>query len=140
MKSAMTILVVLALVVSAGCTSTSVDNSAQTPRAQSTAPVPPPQSPYVGPAATQPSSTFVQGKVFRVWPFENGKLMAYLGAEDGIRAGDRLALLRGGVMINTVEVVDVEQDILTGRVVDRKDEGAQAKEGDIVMRVPPTSR
>ena len=122
------ILAIVALGVWVGCTSTSVDNSAK----------PPAEPVYTGPKATDPPDTWTHGKVFQVWPYENGKLMAYLGSDDGIRPGDKLALTRGGVMLNTVEVIDVHKFTFSGRVIDRKDEGAQPKEGDLVVRIPPT--
>lgn len=91
-----------------------------------------------GPRASDPPATWTKGKVFRVWPFGNGELMAYLGSKDGIRTGDTLALQRGGVTLNSIEVVEVHEDTFLGRIVMRDDAGAWPKEGDMAVRIPKT--
>ena len=88
------------------------------------------------PAPTDAPEKWIQGKVFRVWPFANGELMAYLGTENGVHNGDTLALQREGVTINTIEVLDAHEDIFYGRVVRRDDEAVMAKEGDLAVKVP----
>jgi hypothetical protein len=103
---------------------------------------PPPKSEPVaiaepaGPKATDPPSTWTKGKVYRVWPFGQGELMAYLGSKDGLRVGDTLSLQRGGKSLNTVEAITVNEETFYGRAINRSDEGAMPKEGDIVVKVP----
>ena len=92
-----------------------------------------------GPRATDAPDTWVQGKVFRVWPYGNGELMGYLGKKDGIRTGDTLALEREGVLINRVEVLEVREDTFYGRVADRRNAGAWPKVGDIAVKIPVTN-
>ena len=127
--------VILAVAACAGCT-TSAAQKEQAPAAKEDLAVAPPTP--TGPTAADPQSAWVKGKVFRVWPYGRGELMAYLGTKDGIRTGDMLALQRGGLTLNSIEVLDVHEDTFYGRVVRRDDAGVWPKEGDLAVVIPPT--
>ena len=86
--------------------------------------------------ASEPMGKPVEGRVYRVWPYGNGELMAYMGWRDGLKKGDLLLLTRNGVQVNSVETLHVEEDLFFGRVLDRSDEGLLPKEGDIVVKLP----
>ena len=126
----------LVVVACAGCTwMTSKKDAEPVAPEQQTVEVTP-----TGPRATDPPATWVKGRVFRVWPYGHGELMADLGAQDGIRVGDTLALQRGGLSLNSIEVVEVNEKTFYGRVVRRDDPGVWPKEGDMAVVIPPTGR
>ncbi len=129
MRTAIAIVALTGWVMIAGCAWTG-GQSAKSPEVVTD---------LTGPQASDPPSTYVQGKVFRVWPYGHGELMAYLGARNGIRVGETLALQRGGVTLNSIEVLDVHEDTFYGRVVDRADAGIWPKEGDVAVKLPPAN-
>ena len=81
-------------------------------------------------------TTWPRGEVFRVWPYGNGELMAYLGTRDGVRVGDILVLERAGTPVNTIEVLNVQYDMFFGRACDRHAQELWPREGDIAVRGP----
>jgi hypothetical protein len=127
----------LVVVACAGCTWMTAKKDAEPAAPQEQQKV---ESTYAGPPASAPPATWVKGRVFRVWPYGQGELMADLGAQDGIRIGDTLALQRGGLSLNSIEVVEVNEKTFYGRVVRRDDPGVWPKEGDMAVVVPPTGR
>ena len=88
------------------------------------------------PPVVKEPSAWVRGDVFRVWPYGNGELMAYVGTKDGLRKGDVVLLSRDGVTINMVEVLDVQEQMFYGRVVQRDPDAPMAQLGDIII-LPP---
>jgi hypothetical protein len=130
MKTAIAFMALAAWVMVAGCAG-NMEQSTKAPE-KTEAPAAP-----AGPQMSDPPAKWVQGKVFRVWPFGNGELMAYLGAKDGLHTGDMLALMRGGQTLNSIEVIEVHSETFYGRVVQRDDPGLWPKEGDIAAKFPP---
>jgi hypothetical protein len=120
------VVICICVAIAFGCTST----EPKTTKAEVVKPA--------GPGPTDPQEKWVQGKVFRVWPFQQGELMAYLGTQNGIHNGDTLALKRGAVTINTVQVLDAREDIFYGRVIRRDDDVLLPREGDVAVVVPAT--
>ena len=94
-----------------------------------------PAEPPALPVVNEPSA-WVKGDVFRVWPYGNGELMAYVGTKDGLRNGNVVILSRDGVTINMVEVIDAQEQIFYGRVVHRDTDEPMAQLGDVII-LPP---
>ena len=78
----------------------------------------------------------MEGRVFRVWRFQNGELMALLGWKDGLCKGDILLLTRGGDQINVIEVLDVGEETFFGRVFERGVPELLPRVGDFAARTP----
>ncbi|KPL01455.1 MAG: hypothetical protein AMK75_04870 [Planctomycetes bacterium SM23_65] len=76
----------------------------------------------------------MKGKVFRVWPYGNGEMMALLGTKDGVREGDMLMITREGDPVNAVEVLDVHQETFFGRVFVRHAPELLPRVGDFAVR------
>lgn len=80
-----------------------------------------------------------RGRVFRVWRYGNGEIMALLGRKDGVREGDVLILSREGAQINTIEVLNVEEETFFGRVYERDVDAVFPKVGDLAVKPPGVS-
>ena len=76
----------------------------------------------------------MKGKVFRVWPYGNGEMMALLGTKDGLREGDMLMVTREGDPVNAVEVLNVHQETFFGRVFVRHTPELLPKVGDFAVQ------
>jgi len=96
-----------------------------------------PAEPTTAPVVKEPSA-WVKGDVFRVWPYGNGELMAYVGTKDGLHKGDMVLLSRDGVTINMVEVLDVQEQMFYGRVIQRDKDAPMAQLGDVII-LPPAA-
>ena len=126
----LTLLPVTLTAASAGCAGFGQQAQPQTP--------PPPQQ-EMRPVEPEPDiipAKFVKGRVFRVWQWGNGELMAYLGTKDGVKKGDILVLQRAGLVINTIEVLVVSEDQFLGRVYERGTEALMPQVGDTAILGP----
>jgi len=101
---------------------------------------PPEAVPEVQPVFDVNPKTWAKGQIFRVWHYDQGEMMAYLGAKDGLKKGDILILERDGTPINTIEALEVKEQTFYGRVLDREDEALLPKVGDIAIKGPQPKR
>jgi hypothetical protein len=93
-----------------------------------------------GPLPETPRPMRTAGSIYRVWPYGHGELMADLGARDGLRPGDMLLLVRGGKVINTITVLNVQDGNFFGRVDEHDDEALMPQPGDKTVKAEAVHR
>ena len=79
---------------------------------------------------------WVKGYVRKAWPYRNGEMLGLLGTKDGIHKGDILILAREGATINTVEVLQVQEEQFYGRACESGAMELLPQVGDAVMKAP----
>jgi hypothetical protein len=88
------------------------------------------------PAFNPDPDSWAKGEVFRVWPYRNDEVEGMLGMRDGVSEGDVLILMRDGVVINSVVVMQVQERTFLGRVTDHGPTAVRPQVGDWAIRGP----